>query len=71
MNSLITASQLNKNARMNYEKYFNELKELVEVDVGSICWDENEYVENEKSSKDVLNPTESRQKGFEIKYLRV
>jgi len=47
MNSLIIASQLNKNARANYKKYFNELKTLVEVDVGSICYDGDEIMKRE------------------------
>ena len=55
MNSLVTVSQLNKNARANCEKCFNELKELVEVDVGSICSNGDEYDKKGKSSKDVLN----------------
>jgi len=46
---------------------FNELKELVEVDVGSICCDVDEYDKKGKSSKDVLNPPSCRQKGFQNK----
>ena len=67
MNSLITASLLNKNARANCEKCFNELKELVEVDVRSICYDGDEYDKKKNSSKDVLNPPGSRQKGIQSK----
>ena len=71
INSLIIASQLNKNTRANCEKYFNELKDLVKVNVRSICCDRDEHVGNEKSSKDVLNPSESRQKGFKLRDLKV
>jgi len=63
MNSLVTVSQLNKNARANCEKCFNELKELVEVDVGSICSNGDEYDKKGKSSKDVLNYPGYWQKG--------
>ena len=62
MNSVLTVSQLNKNTRANCERYFNELKELVEVDVEFICCDGDEYDEKGKSSKDVLNPPGSQQK---------
>ena len=61
MNSLIRTSQLNKNVRANCEKYFNALKELVELDMRFICCDEDEHVKNGNSSKDVLNPPRSRQ----------
>ena len=60
MNSLITASQLNKNTRANCEKNFNELKQLVELDVRSIYCDVDEHVENVNSSKDVFNHLGSR-----------
>ena len=40
MNSLIIASQMNKHARAHYEKYFNKLKELIGLDVGSIYREE-------------------------------
>ena len=36
MNSLITASQSNFNAMAHCEKYYTELKKLIEFDVGSI-----------------------------------
>ena len=67
MNSLIRTSQLNKNVRANCEKYFNALKELVELDMRFICCDEDEHVKNGNSSKDVLNPPRSRQKGLQNK----
>jgi len=41
MNSLITASQSNMNARAHCEKYFTELKKLIEFDVGSIHCEED------------------------------
>ena len=72
MNSLIITSQLNKNVRTNCEKYFNEFKEFIEVDVGSICCDGDEYDEKEKSSKDVLNPAGPVTKnGLKMRDLRV
>ncbi|KAJ8429928.1 hypothetical protein Cgig2_017978 [Carnegiea gigantea] len=41
MNSIITASQMNKNARAPCEKYLMEFKELIKFDVGSIHCDED------------------------------
>ena len=46
INSMIAASKQNKNTRVKCEKYFNELKELVELDVGSICCVGDENAEN-------------------------
>ena len=57
MNSLITTSQLNMNARANYDKYFDKLKEFTEVDVGSIYYDQDWHVKNLSSSQNVLNPS--------------
>ena len=62
MNSLITASQLNQNARANCGKYFTKLKKLVEQDVGFICCDRDGNVENLTSSQNVLNTPGSQQK---------
>ena len=53
--------------RANWETCFNELKKLVKVDVRSICCDEDANDEKGKSSKDVLNPPGSRQKGIRNK----
>ena len=64
MNSVIVASEQNMNARAKCEKYFNELKELVELDIGSICCDGDENARKENGSNDVLNPVGSRQKGM-------
>ena len=48
MNSIITAIQMNKNARAHCEKYLMELKELVEFDVDSIhCNEDGEREEFE------------------------
>ena len=63
MNLVIAASQHNKNVRANYEKYFRELKELVELDVGSICCEGDDNARKGICWKDVLNPLGSRQKG--------
>ena len=67
---MIVVNQLNKNARVNYEKYFNELKELVELDVGSTCFERDENDGNGNSSKDVLNPSESQQKWVQNKIFK-
>jgi len=63
MNLVIAANQHNKNVRANSEKYFSELKELVELDVGSICWEGDDNAGKENCLKGVLNPPRSRQKG--------
>ena len=60
MNLVIAASQHNKNARANCEKYFSELKELVELDVKSIYCEGDDNVGNEICLKDVLNPPRSQ-----------
>ncbi|KAJ8424952.1 hypothetical protein Cgig2_018759 [Carnegiea gigantea] len=67
MNSIITANQINKNARAHCEKCFLELKELVEFDVGSIHCDEDGNVKVLNSLPNVLNPPGSRQKGVRNK----
>ncbi|KAJ8422903.1 hypothetical protein Cgig2_026424 [Carnegiea gigantea] len=67
MNLIITASQMNKNARAHCEKSFLELKELVEFDVGSIHCDEHGNVKVWNSLPNVLNPPGSRQKGVRNK----
>ncbi|KAJ8451707.1 hypothetical protein Cgig2_018341 [Carnegiea gigantea] len=36
MNALLTASQMNKEARLLCEEYFSKLQELIEVEVGSV-----------------------------------
>jgi len=48
------------------KKYFNDLKELVELD-GCIYCDGDEHVENVNSSKDVLNPPSFQQEGVQNK----
>jgi len=70
MNSLITASQMNMNARAHCEKYFMELKELVEFDVGSIHCEENGHGKTLNLAQNVLNPPGSRQKGVRNKRLK-
>ncbi|KAJ8441112.1 hypothetical protein Cgig2_006941 [Carnegiea gigantea] len=62
MNSIITGSQMNKNARAHCEKYFIELKELIEFIVGSIYCDEDGQRKDLNSLPNVLNPPGSRQK---------
>ena len=56
MNSIITISQRNKNARAYCEKYFMEFKELVEFDVGSIHCDEDGQEKVLNSLLNVINP---------------
>ena len=41
MNTLVTAGQMNTQARAHYEEYFNKLKGLVNQVVGSIYVEEN------------------------------
>ncbi|KAJ8435723.1 hypothetical protein Cgig2_002680 [Carnegiea gigantea] len=59
MNSIITASQMNKNARAHCEKYFMELKELMEFDM--------KKGRDLNSLPNVLNPHGSLQKGAKNK----
>ena len=61
-NLVITASRHNKNARANYEKYFSELKKLVELDVGSVYCEGDDNAGKEICLKDILTSPGSRQK---------
>lgn len=70
MNLVITASQMNKNARAHCEKAFLELKELAEFDVGSINCDEDGNLKVMNSVPNVLNSPGSRQKGVRNKRLK-
>ena len=67
MNSIITASQMNKNVGAHCEKYFMKLKELIEFDLGSIHCDEDEQEKVLNSLPNVLNPLGSHQKGVRNK----
>ena len=67
INSIITASQMNKAARAHYEKAFLDLKQLVEFDIGSIHCDGDGNAKVSDSSPNVLNPPGSRQKGVRNK----
>ena len=67
MNSIITTSQMNKNARAHCEKCFLERKELVEFDVGSIHCDEDGHEKVLNSSPNVVTPPGSHQKGVRNK----
>jgi len=67
MNSLSTASQMNMNARAHCEKYFMELKKLIKFDVGSIHCKDDGHGKNFNSSRNVLNPPRSCQKGVKTK----
>ncbi|KAJ8442023.1 hypothetical protein Cgig2_007861 [Carnegiea gigantea] len=62
MNSIIIASQMNKNATAHCEKYCMELKEVIEFDVGSIHIAEDGQEKDSNSLPNVLNPPGSRQK---------
>ena len=53
MNSLIAASQLNKQSRAHCEEYFDKLKQLVEMEVGSIYYEDDGYGKGLDSSKNV------------------
>ncbi|KAJ8453109.1 hypothetical protein Cgig2_014872 [Carnegiea gigantea] len=67
MTSIITSSQMNKNARAHCEKYFMELKEVIEFDVSSIHFDEDGQGKDLNSLPKVLNPPGSHQKGVRNK----
>ncbi|KAJ8429965.1 hypothetical protein Cgig2_032090 [Carnegiea gigantea] len=67
INSLITASQTNMNARVHCEKYFMELKKLIKFDVSSTHYEEDGHGKNINSSQNVLNPHGSHQKGVRNK----
>ncbi|KAJ8433031.1 hypothetical protein Cgig2_015458 [Carnegiea gigantea] len=67
MNSLITASQSNMNARAHCEKYFMGLKKLIEFDVGSKHCEEEGQEKNLNLPQNVLNAPGSRQKGVRNK----
>ncbi|KAJ8435945.1 hypothetical protein Cgig2_023321 [Carnegiea gigantea] len=71
MNSLITASQLNFNARAHCEKYFTELKKLIKFDVGSIHCEQDGQEKNLDLPQNVLNPPCSRQKGVRNKRFKI
>ena len=62
MNTLITASQMNTQARVLCEEYFNKLKELVEQEVGSIYVEENVASKQVDSYGKILNPVSSKPK---------
>ncbi|KAJ8420930.1 hypothetical protein Cgig2_017126 [Carnegiea gigantea] len=70
MNSIITASQMNKNARAHCEQYCMELKKVIEFDVGSIHIDEDGQGKDSNSLPNVLNPPRSHQKGVRNKRLK-
>ena len=63
VNTLITTSQMNTQARAHCEEYFNKLKELVEQEVGSIDVEENVVSKQVDSSRKILNPVGSKPKG--------
>ncbi|KAJ8428154.1 hypothetical protein Cgig2_028029 [Carnegiea gigantea] len=61
INLLIIASKRNRNLSAHCEKYFMELKELIEFDVGSIHCEEDGQGKNLNSFQNMLNPHGSRQ----------
>ncbi|KAJ8439439.1 hypothetical protein Cgig2_021553 [Carnegiea gigantea] len=67
MNSIIIASQRNKNARAHCERYCMELKKVIEFHVGSININEDGQGKDSNSLPNVPNPPESRQKGVRNK----
>ncbi|KAJ8438344.1 hypothetical protein Cgig2_013392 [Carnegiea gigantea] len=62
MNTLITVSEMNTQARADCEEYFNKLKELVEQEAGSIYVEENVASKQMDSSRKILNPVGSKPK---------
>ncbi|KAJ8443817.1 hypothetical protein Cgig2_017298 [Carnegiea gigantea] len=70
INSIITASQMNKNARAHCEQYCMELKKVTEFDVGSIHIDEDGQGKDSNLLPNVLNPPGFHQKGVRNKRLK-
>ena len=70
MNALLTASQMNKEARLLCEEYFSKLQELIEVEVGSVYVEGDVQQDGSSSAKIVLNPPGSREKGQRNKRLK-
>ncbi|KAJ8441610.1 hypothetical protein Cgig2_023763 [Carnegiea gigantea] len=55
MNALLTASQMNKEARLLYEEYFSKLQELIEVEVGSVYVEGDVQQDGSSSAKILTN----------------
>ncbi|KAJ8443243.1 hypothetical protein Cgig2_010138 [Carnegiea gigantea] len=54
MNALLTASQMNKEARLLCEEYFSKLQELIEVEVGSVYVEGDVQQDGSSSAKIVI-----------------
>jgi len=61
-NVLLTAIQMNREVRLPCEEYFSRLKELVEVEAGSVYVEDNAQQDGFSSVKSVLNPCGSWKK---------
>ena len=70
MNALVITSQLNGEARLLCEEYFSKLKELIEVQVGSVYIEGDVEQDGASSAKSVLNPPGCREKGQRNKRLK-
>ncbi|KAJ8432304.1 hypothetical protein Cgig2_019233 [Carnegiea gigantea] len=57
MNALLTASEMNKEGRLLCEEYFSKLKELIEVELGSV-YVEGDVQQDGPSSAKILTDVE-------------
>ncbi|KAJ8438669.1 hypothetical protein Cgig2_031634 [Carnegiea gigantea] len=70
LNALVTASQMNREARILCEDYFSKLKELIEVEVWSVYAEDDIHQNGSSSAMSVLNPPGSWEKGQQNKRLK-
>ena len=63
VNALLATSQVNREVRLLCEEYFSKLKELIEVQVGSVYIEGDVEQDDVSSAKSVLNPPRCREKG--------
>jgi len=70
MNALLTPNQMNTEARLLCDEYFSKLKELVDVEYGSVYGEDNVQQDGLSSAKSVLNPPGSPKKGQRNKRLK-
>ena len=55
MNALLTANEMNREARFLCKEYFSKLKELVEVEVRLVYVEDNAQQDGFSSTKSILN----------------
>ncbi|KAJ8430473.1 hypothetical protein Cgig2_003055 [Carnegiea gigantea] len=66
MNALLTASQMNREARLFCEEYFRKLKELVIAELWSVYVEDNVQQDCLSSATSVLNPPRSQEKATNL-----